>query len=242
MKQFFLTQVRLTYYYPTLFLLFLIIILLAPTAPLGGPQLTLFTINSFLLGFYLGPILSGQKQRIDDLGKTIRLEAIAFFNIAVQAQELTDATKHKVKTMARTYLQASQLSHRPAEGEKEYESFLRFCIDYTGKDKDQIKKIQETLIKNQENRAQFSALLRNGVFSHEWFVLSILMGITLTFIVVIDYGNSLLFTLVAALLCTGLTLLFIILAKLATLTHKKAKPIWQPLERLLKTDFKHIDQ
>ncbi|HEU5187121.1 MAG TPA: hypothetical protein VFT87_01315 [Candidatus Saccharimonadales bacterium] len=242
MKQFFLTKVRLTYYYPTLLLLFMVIIWLAPTVPLNGPQLTLFTVNSFLLGFYLGPILGGQKQRIEDLAKTIRLEAIALFNIAVQAQDLGDTAKHKVKTMARAYLQASLHSHKPAEGEQEYERFLRFCIDYTGKDKDQLKKIQETLIKNQENRAQFSALLRNSVFSHEWFVLCILMGITLSFIVVIDYGSSLLLTLVAALLCTGLSLLFIILAKLATLTHKKAKPIWQPFKRLLETDFKHIDQ
>lgn len=242
MKHFFLTKVRLTYYYPTLFLLFLGVILLAPTVVLNGGQLTLFTVNSFLLGFYLGPILGGQKQRIEDLAKTIRLESIAFFTLAVQSQELADVTKQKIKLLARRYLQASVRSRKPVEGEKEYEELLRFCIDYQGKDKDQIKKIQETLIKNEDNRAQLSALLRNGVFSHEWFVLAILMGITLSFVIVIDYGSSILLTVVAALLCTGLTLLFIILAKLTTLTHKKAKPIWQPFDRLLETDFKHIDK
>lgn len=131
--------------------------------------------------------------------------------------------------------------HRAAEGEAQYETLLRFCIDYQGKDRDAITKIQDTLIKNQENRSQLSLLLRAGVFSHEWFVLLVLLSITLSYIVVIDYGDMLLLHIVAALLCTGLGLLIIILAKLATLTHKKAKPVWQPLKRLLQTDFKHLD-
>lgn len=242
MKQFFLSTVRLTYYYPILFLIFLALHLVVDKQQMSGGQLTLFSVNSFLLAFYLGPILAGQKQRIDDIAKTLRLEAITFFNIAVQSQALSVKVKHQVKAMTRKYLLASVHTQKPAEGEAEYEALMRFCIDFEGKDKDTIAKIQDLLIKNQENRSQLSLLLRAGVFSHEWFVLLVLFTITLSYIILIDYGNLLLLHIVAALLCTGLALLMLILAKFAALTHKKAKPVWQPLERLLATDFKHIDQ
>ncbi len=241
MKNFFLSKVRLTYYYPTLFLLFFVILMVVQKVDLSGSQLALFSVNSFLLAFYLGPILSGQKGRIDELGKIIRNEAIAFFNLAVQTQPLGHDTKKKIKEMARSYLNASIRNRKPAEGEREYEELLRYCIDYEGKDKDGVKKIQEILIKNQENRSAFSMQLKSAVFSHEWFVLLVLFTITLSYIVIIDYGEALLLTVVAALLCTGLSLLLLILAKLATLTHKKAKTIWQPLDRLVDTDFKHIE-
>lgn len=241
MKNFFLSKVRLTYYYPTLFAFFFAVLLVVNKVELTGSQLALFSVNSFLLAFYLGPILSGQKSRIDELGKIIRNEAIAFFNLAVQTQTLHPDTKKKVKTMALDYLNASIRNRKPAEGEKEYEELLRYCIDYDGKDKEGVKKIQEILIKNQENRSAFSMQLKASVFSHEWFVLLVLFTITLSYIVIINYGDALLLTVVAALLCTGLSLLLLILAKLATLTHKKAKTIWQPLDRLIETDFKHIE-
>lgn len=241
MQNFFLSKIRLTYYYPIFFFGFLIIILFTTKVGLEGSQLALFSVNSFLLAFYLGPILNGQKQRVDELGKIIRSEAIAFFNIAVQSQDLSPEAKKQIKAMARSYLLASIHNRKPAEGEKEYEELLRFCIDYKGKDKDIIKKIQEVLIKNQENRSAFSMQLRSGVFSHEWFVLLVLFSITLAYIVIIDYGGVLILSIVAALLCTGLSLLLMILAKFATLTHKKAKTIWAPLEHLLKSDFRHIE-
>lgn len=189
----------------------------------------------------MGPILSGQKARVDELGKIIRNEAIAFFNLAVQTQDLNPATKKKVKEMAQSYLMASVRNRKPAEGEKEYEALLRYCIDYKGKDRDIVKKIQEILIKNEENRSAFSMQLKSAVFSHEWFVLLVLFSITLAYILLIDYGSVFILSVVAALLCTGLSLLLMILAKFATLTHKKAKTIWAPLDRLLATGFKHIE-
>ena len=36
-------------------------------------------------------------------------------------------------------------------------------------------------------------------------------------------------------------MLIVILIKLSTLTHKKAKELWQPLEKLLHTRFYRID-
>lgn len=241
MKNFFLSKVRLTYYYPTLFIIFFLLVTLSGKLELGGMQLALFSVNSFLLAFYLGPILAGQKQRIDELAKNIRSEAIAFYTVAILSHDLKAEAKKQIKSLAQNYLKASVRSKKPGEGEKEYEDMLRFCIDYDGKEKDIIRKILEALIKNQENRSAFATQLRNGVFSHEWFVLCVLFTITLAYVVMIDFHDYILLNAVAALLCTGVTLLLLILAKLTTLTHKKAKTIWQPLDRLIETNFKHIE-
>lgn len=243
MSHFLLDRVRLSYYYPTLFVGYSTIILSVQHIQLTSGQLALFSVNSFLLAFYLAPIMSAQKTRVDELSKAIRNEAIAFFNIAIQSQQLSPATKREVKSSARSYLKMCVRSRKIAEGEKEYEKLLRFCIDFEGKkpDKETIRKIQDILIANQQNRSQLSVQLQSGVFAHEWFVLLVLASITVSYVVLIDFGGFPLLSIVAALLCTGLTLLLLILAKLNALTHKKAKLIWTPFDHLLETDFRHID-
>ena len=241
MKTFLLTKVRLSAYYPVFFLGFLALILATPKIALSGGQLTLLTVNSFLLAFYLGPIMAAQKQRLDDLAKAIRSEAIAFFSIAIQAQDMTTEVKRQVKGMSKKYLESCLHTRAVAEGEREYEALLRYCVDYKGKSQEKVDKVQQILIDNQQNRSQLSSLLQMNVYSHEWFVLCVLSAITLSYIVVIDYGHNILLNGVAALLCTGLALLLLILEKLNTLTHKKAKPVWKPFEKLLDTDFKRID-
>lgn len=241
MKTFLLKKVRLSAYYPIFFLFFLAIILVTPKISLSGGQLTLLTVNSFLLAFYLGPIMSAQKQRLDDLARAVRNEAIAFFSIAVQSQDMTPEVKRQVKGMSKKYLESCIHTRDIAEGEKEYENLLRYCIDRKGKSQEKVDKVQQILVDNQQNRSQLSALLQSQVYSHEWFVLVVLSAITIAYVVVIDYGNNILLNAVASLLCTGLALLLLILEKLNSLTHKKAKPIWKPFEKLLDTDFKRID-
>lgn len=243
MKDFLLTKVRLSYYYPIFFGVFLLITLFAGKIQLVGVQLTLFSVNSFLLAFYLSPVLTGQKARIEELNKVIRNESITFFNILVQAQELPDKTKHEIRGMSERYIKACLRTRNVAEGEKEYEKLISYCIDYKGKDKEKpiIKKILDTLVTNQQNRSQLSMLLRSGVYSHEWLVMFVLFAITVSYILVADYGGIFLLNIFAALLATGLVLLLIILQKLSTLTHKKALHIWDPFDKLLKTDFRHID-
>ena len=82
---------------------------------------------------------------------------------------------------------------------------------------------------------------QNVVFANEWQIMLILFSITLGFILTIHTKEGWVFTAVQALLCTGLTMLIIILVKLNTLTHKKAKQIWLPLKKLVDTDFYRID-
>jgi hypothetical protein len=69
----------------------------------------------------------------------------------------------------------------------------------------------------------------------------VLFGVTLSFILLLDTGENVIFRVLAALVSTGLTMLVVILVKMSTLTHKKAKQIWDPYKRLLETNFYRID-
>jgi hypothetical protein len=235
-----LSRVRLTYYYPVLFVVFLVVILNVHKITMSGGPLTLFSVNSFLLAFYLGPIMSGQKQRIDDLARTVRSEAISLLNITVHDRELSQAHRAELRKLIRQYLDSCSHAHMPDEGEREYERLLAYCMEIESHD-EAAKKIIDTLVTNQQNRGQISTLLRGAVYSHEWVVLLVLFTITISYVMLIDYGGSLLLNVVAALLCAGLTLLLLILQKLNSLTHKRAKQVWAPYDNLLKSDLAQID-
>ena len=94
---------------------------------------------------------------------------------------------------------------------------------------------------NQKNRTDFTMQAGNKVYANEWHIMAILFTITLGFILSINVANILILHIVRALLCTGLTMLILILVKLSTLTHKRAKQMWQPLQKLLSTHFYQID-
>ncbi len=87
----------------------------------------------------------------------------------------------------------------------------------------------------------FAMQLNNKVFSNEWMIMLMLFSITLSFILILDTGEALVLRFVTALLCTGLTMLLVILLKLSTLTHKKAKEVWKPFEKLVESHFYRID-
>ncbi len=231
----------MTYYYPVLFVLFLAVILNTNKITMSGGPLTLFSVNSFLLAFYLGPILSGQKQRIDDLARTVRAEAIAVLTVTIHDREFTPSHRAELRKLIRQYLAACAHAHKPDEGEREYERLINYCLEIEGRDGEKVQKVIDTLIANQQNRGQLATLLRAGVYSHEWIVLLVLFSITISYVVLIDYGGSLLLNIVAALLCAGLTLLLLILQKLNSLTHKRAKDVWGPFDKLLSSNLAQID-
>ncbi len=72
-------------------------------------------------------------------------------------------------------------------------------------------------------------------------IMFLLFGVTLSFILLLDAGNGFVFQLLAALLCTGLSMLLVILVKMSTLTHKKARQIWDPYKKLINSHFYRID-
>ena len=161
--------------------------------------------------------------------------------ILLKTKKLPEKSRNQIQDMCADYLTASFRQRKPAEGEAEYERLISYCMDYEGKDPETIEKILNTLVANQANRSQLAMQLGNKVFSNEWWIMLVLFSITLGFVVFFEVQDAFLMHMVKALLCTGLAMLMINLLKLSTLTHKKAKNIWQPLDTLKTSRFRRFD-
>lgn len=234
-------KIRLSVMFVLLVVAFFIAIFFINKSPLSAGALALFSVNTFLLAFYISPIISGQKARIDELGKITHAEALLLYKVIMNAHSLPKRTYHEFKQKIDSYISSRIDNSNPLAGEKEYEELISYCIDYDGKDKDIIHNLEASLIDNQTNRSNLNAGFRNVVYSHEWIVILILFSVSMFFILQIDFGKSLFLHFVDALLASGLTLILLILEKLSTLTHKKAKHIYDTYKKLLATDFREID-
>lgn len=220
---------------------FLALLHVLPRISFTSATLTLFSVNSFLYGFYISPILGAQKTCIEELHKIVRAEANAVFAIMLSIKALPDQIKDNVREKMTSYLKETSQNHiRLAE--KEYEELIGYCVDYKGVHKEELKKVLEKLIANQQNRTNYVMQANNRVFSNEWMVMIVLFSITLAFILLLDTGDMFLLKVVTALLCTGLTMLVFILVKLSTLTHKKARRVWDPLKVLIASKYYRIDE
>ncbi|HTB49138.1 MAG TPA: hypothetical protein VK712_03580 [Verrucomicrobiae bacterium] len=241
MKNFLLTKIRLSVYFWFFFVVYLIASKeVSGTTFTAGP-LTLFSVNSFLYGFYISPILAAQKTRIESLHQIIRSESNALFSIVLHSKKLSKETRNELQALVVAYIRAKLRQRGPNAGEKEYEAIITYCVEYKGKESDQIDKTLEELVANQQNRTNFSMQKANKVFANEWHIMAILFSITLGFILSISIPDKPIMHIVRALLCTGLTMLIVNLIKLNSLTHKKAKQMWQPFKKLVETDFYRID-
>jgi hypothetical protein len=241
MKSFFLTKIRLSAYFAFFLLLYTLLSLKLPRLKFDSAALTLFSVNSFLYGFYIAPILGAQKSRIEELHKIVRSEANALFSLVLKLKKLPEELRNTLQQMVKDYIKAEVSAHKIPRGEAEYEALITYCLEYRGKEDDSIDETLDALVANQQNRTNLIMQLSNKVFNNEWMVMLILFFITLGFILLLDIGNSIVLQIVRAFLCTGLTMLLIILIKLSTLTHKKAKQIWDPLKKLADTHFYRID-
>lgn len=241
MQNYLLTKIRLSWYFIGLLILYLALSFSLDKNTFTGGALTLFSVNSFLYGFYLAPIFSGQKTRIEDLHKTVRNEANAIFAMVLRVKQLPQDLRNKLQAEFDQYLDTCIKQRSIAQGEKEYEDLITYCVTYKGAHQEQITKLLDQLVANQQNRTQLSMLLSNKVYSHEWIVIIVLFTITIGFIVTIDGGTGVIFKLIGAFLATGLSMLIVMLAKFSTLTHKKAKAIWDPYKKLRATHYYRID-
>ncbi len=155
-------------WYLALFLAFYTIVKFnVPAYELKGAALTLFSVNSFLYGFYIAPILAGQKTRIEELHKSIRSEANALFSMLLDTQNLNETTKRHMQDAFIKYARSSVREKGVAQGEDEYEAIITYCVKYKGKDKAEVKKILDKLVANQTNRTQFNMQYRSAVYSNE---------------------------------------------------------------------------
>lgn len=241
MKTFILTKIRLSWFFAFFFVVFFALLFMLPRIKFTTATLTLFSVNSFLYGFYISPILAAQKGRIEELHRIVRAEANAIFAIMLSIKAFPDSIKDEIHVRMTRYANKTSENHLKA-AEKEYEELISFCVDYKGSHKDEMTKVLEKLVANQQNRTNYAMQVGNKVFSNEWTVMLVLFSITLAFILMIDTGESLILKIVTALLCTALSMLILILVKLSTLTHKKARRVWDPLKILVASKYYRIDE
>lgn len=241
MKNLLLNKIRLSYYFLFLFAIYIAIVIFAPSIKFEGGALTLFSVNSFLYGFYIAPILGAQKARIEELHKIVRSEANAIFAMALSLKKLPKHLRNEIQEMFIDYLRVSIRQRKAGEGEEKYEALITYCLSYKGEHQEEIDKLLDKLVANEQNRTNFSMQIRNKVFSNEWMIMLVLFSVTLSFVLLLDAGGSYTYQVLAALLCTGLTMLLVILVKMSTLTHKKAKEIWNPYKKLVESRFYRID-
>ncbi len=240
MRQFFLVKIRLSTYFWSFFAIYLVASKFLPNYTFDSGTLALFSVNSFLYGFYISPILGAQKARIEELHRIVRAEANALFSLVLHLKKLPKELRNDMQALVVSYVHA-KLRQKKNGGEDEYEKLISFCIEYKGKHQDEVDKTLDNLIANQQNRTNFSMQLANKVFANEWQIMAILFSITLGFILTLNISTEPIFIVIQALLCTGLTMLIVILVKLNSLTHKKAKQMWEPLKKLVETNFYRID-
>ena len=217
------------------------IVIIAPSVKFDSGALTLFSVNSFLYGFYISPILSAQKSRVEELHKIIRFEANAIFAMIISLADLPKHLRESIKDMFVDYLKTSIKQQRPGEGEDKYEAIIAYCIDYRGEHKEEIDSLLDKVVANQQNRTNFAMQISNKVYSNEWIIIMMLFTVTLSFVLFMSTGGEFIYKILAALLCTSLSMLIVILVKMSTLTHKKAKQVWNPFKKLIETRFYRID-
>lgn len=236
-----LSRIRLSWFFFIFLSLFLASTYIIDGVTFNAAALALFLVNSFMYGFYISPVLAAQKTRIDELNKIIRAETNALFDILLKTKKLPEQSRTRIQDLCAEYMTASFRQRKPAEGEHEYEHLISYCMDYEGKDKETVEKILGVLVTNQTNRSQLAMQLGNKVFSNEWWIMLVLFSITLGFILLLNVPDNFMMHFIKALLCTGLAMLMINLLKLSTLTHKKAKQLWAPLDTLKTSHFRRLD-
>lgn len=241
MKNFLLVKIRLSSYFWIFFFTYLLLSFVIPSYTFNSGTLTLFSVNSFLYGFYISPILGAQKSRIEELHKILRSEANALFSLVLHLKKLPKELRNQLQALVTVYINTKLKGKQPNSGEHEYEQLITFCVEYKGEYQTEVDKTLDALVANQQNRTNFSMQVASRVFANEWHIMAILFSITLGFILSLDIGHTPLLVIVRALLCTGLTMLVMILIKLSTLTHKKAKQMWDPLKKLVSTNFYRTD-
>lgn len=234
LKHFLLTKVRLTQYLVIFAVLFFLISLVLPKIDLQGAALTLFSVNSFLYGFYISPIINAQRLRIDHLHRLVVIEVNKLQEIIQYSRRMESDFQNSVTEVLGRYIQAAAVGGATV-GQKEFEDLVTLVVAYDGEKKDPHKEMLKSVFAAQQNRAEIKLLAESKVYSNEWIVMIILFAITISFILFTRLPDILMLQAIPAVLCAGLSMLIVILIKMSTLTHKRAKTIWVPLREMANT-------
>lgn len=241
MKQFLLYRVPLTGYLFFLIVLFTVISFFTESIELNRATLTLFSVNSFLYGFYISPIIKGQRDRIDTLHKLVRVEASKLYEIAQYSARLEPKQHRRYMDLLTMYAQAAYVDH-DVQGEQAFENLMAELVKYDGNEKDPYKEMLKQSFYIQQTRTEIDRLLSAKVYRNEWIVMTILFSITITFILMIQVPEGSILQVVPPILCAGLSMLTVILIKMSTLAHKRAHSVWDPLQTVVGTRFLKINK
>ena len=233
-------SVRMSVIAGMLLVTFGLVIALAPQMKLTPGQLALFSVNTFLFSYYFAPLLAAQKTRVANLNATARTEQVVIYDILTQSHLLTKKVRHDLKVKLRVYLDSIIENPKLRADNLYYDELLYYSKQVKGQNEQVMNVIYERVVKTQTNRDTLNNLFASKVYSHEWLVVSVLFGVTLFFALQTNYQDSAIFAVILAVLCTGLTLLMVILIKFATLTHKEARRMWQPLHELVRDHFDDV--
>lgn len=163
MKNLLLNKIRLSWYLITFLLIYLVLVHYLPREKFDAGALTLFSVNSFLYGFYIAPILGGQKARIEELHRIARSETNALFDIMLRVKKLPAKAKSELGALFKSYIQL-QLKHGSGkQSEEKYEEIISYCLAYKGDAADKMTGILDKVVANQQNRTMMSMQLRNSV-------------------------------------------------------------------------------
>lgn len=233
LKHFLLNRVRLSQYLVIFAAIFFVISLFLPKIELQGAALTLFSVNSFLYGFYISPIISAQRARMEQLHRLVVVEVNKLQEIVQYSRRTEPEFQNSVIDAYNDYVHASTKTGVHA-GQKEFDTLVNVIVTYTGEKKDPHKEMLKSVFAAQQNRAEIKLFVESRVFSNEWIVMTILFAITIAFILFTRLPDIPFLQVIPAILCAGLSMLIVILIKMSTLTHKRAKTIWKPLHDLPK--------
>lgn len=234
-------NIRLSYIYPMLFVLYYVLLLVLTPLKMTSGQLALYSVNSFLFGFYFGPILSSQKGRVAEISKLIRKEEMAILDMLAQSHLLEKKDRLALKVRLKAYIDSVVDNTKVRADNLFYDELLRFTKQEKYKDNAVMGQIYSKVSQTQDNRDNLESQFSSKLFGHEWIIVTVLFSVTLFFALQTDYSDSTFFRVLLAVLCTGISLMVIILAKYATLTHKQAKRMWTPLHNLVRDHFEDVD-
>ena len=121
MKNLLLNKIRLSWYLIFFLVLFTALVSVIPRTKFDAGALTLFSVNSFLYGFYIAPILGGQKSRIEELHRIARAETNALFALMLQVKGLPQKPKTELKQMFGDYITLVSKKRSAEKSEEKYE-------------------------------------------------------------------------------------------------------------------------
>lgn len=237
-----LLSIRLSALAWILFFTFIVVVFTIEPTKLTPGQLALFSVNSFLFGYYFAPLLASQKIRVAQLISTARQEEMTILDVLTQSHQLNPKIRHKLKIKLRIYLDSVIGNEKVSADNPYYDELLFYTKSVKGEDAQIMNVIYDRISKTQSNRDTMNNLFQTKVYSHEWLVALVLFSITLYFALQTDYNDSIFFGVILAILCTGLTLLMVIMIKFSTLTHKEARRMWEPLKNLIPNHFEDITE